>query len=244
MTDDLHLWSGLYATDALEGDERATYERHLADCPDCQAEVAGFRATTSQLGAVAAEPAPSAARDRVMAEIARTRQDPPVLPAGSSTPDPVIEIIARRQNKWAWMAVAAAFLLLAGAAAVVINGLHGRATRAEQIAEIVARSDARTIELRGDSGPGAKLVWSPGRSQAVLLAENMPQVDPQKTYELWVIRAGTPSKVVLFRPDPTGSIRARFAAAMEDGDVVGVTVEPAGGSPRPTSPIIMSSSAV
>ena len=47
--DDLHLWSGLYATDALTADERARYEEHLAGCPDCRAEVAGFHDTAALL---------------------------------------------------------------------------------------------------------------------------------------------------------------------------------------------------
>ncbi len=239
MTDDLHLWSGLYATDALEGDELARYEAHLAECSDCQAEVAGFRETTSHLAAATAEPAPAAARDRVMAQIAATRQVSPVVPVA-----PVVSLASRRRNRLVWLAVAAAFVVLAGVASLAIRGLDGRATRAEQIAAIVARPDARTIELRGESGPGAKLVWSPAKSQAVLLAENMPSVDERKSYELWVIRAGTAHQVTLFRPDDKGSLRARFAAAMEDGDVVGVTIEPAGGSSKPTTPIIMSSSAV
>ena len=51
MTDDLHLWSGLYATDALEGDELVLFEEHLVECPDCQAEVAGFRETLTHMAA-------------------------------------------------------------------------------------------------------------------------------------------------------------------------------------------------
>ena len=37
---DIHALSGAYAVDALDDLERAAFERHLADCADCRAEVA------------------------------------------------------------------------------------------------------------------------------------------------------------------------------------------------------------
>ena len=40
---DVHALSGAYAVDALDDLERAKFERHLSECPECQAEVAGLR---------------------------------------------------------------------------------------------------------------------------------------------------------------------------------------------------------
>ena len=39
MNADIHGLSGAYAVDALDDVERAEFERHLAQCPECQAEV-------------------------------------------------------------------------------------------------------------------------------------------------------------------------------------------------------------
>ncbi len=39
---DLHGLSGAYAVDALDDLERARFERHLAECEDCRAEVASL----------------------------------------------------------------------------------------------------------------------------------------------------------------------------------------------------------
>ena len=36
---DIHALSGAYAVDALDDDERAEFEKHLAVCPECRAEV-------------------------------------------------------------------------------------------------------------------------------------------------------------------------------------------------------------
>ena len=78
MADEIHLFAGLYAVDALEGDELATFEAHLATCAECQAEVAQFTEVTAALADGSAMPPPASARAAVLARIADTPQDPPV----------------------------------------------------------------------------------------------------------------------------------------------------------------------
>ncbi|MGF7235476.1 MAG: anti-sigma factor family protein [Frankia sp.] len=60
-SDDAHLELGAYLLDALEPDERVAFERHLAGCLDCQAELADWAVIPPLLGrlplsAVLAEP--------------------------------------------------------------------------------------------------------------------------------------------------------------------------------------------
>jgi anti-sigma factor RsiW len=43
MTSDIHALSGAYAIDALDDIERAQFERHLAECAECRAEVDSLR---------------------------------------------------------------------------------------------------------------------------------------------------------------------------------------------------------
>ena len=80
---ELHLLTGAYALDALDPAERAAFEEHLATCESCQAEVKELRATAGLLGAAAAETPPPSLKERVMAEVDRTRQDPPLVVASS-----------------------------------------------------------------------------------------------------------------------------------------------------------------
>ena len=47
---DVHALSGAYAVDALDDLERAAFERHLAECPECRAEVDSLREAASLLG--------------------------------------------------------------------------------------------------------------------------------------------------------------------------------------------------
>lgn len=254
MNDDLHLWSGLYATDALAPDERARYEDHLATCPDCRDEVAGFHDTATLLAAATAATPPPDVRARVLAQVAATRQDPPLpapeaaapaeperhAPTGTDTVVPFARPERRRVPRWL-LAAAAAVLVVGGLGVLLAGRDTGTPTEAEQVAAVVARADARIITLKGEDRAPLKLVWSPSRGEGALLADDLAAIDDAETYELWGIADGKPSKVALFRPDERGVVRAHFTTDLRGVDAVGVTLEPAGGSDAPTTPILLSS---
>jgi anti-sigma-K factor RskA len=67
---DPHALAGAYALDALDGDDRARFERHLASCRTCPAEVRGFAETAAMLGLAAAVTPPPALKGRVLADVA------------------------------------------------------------------------------------------------------------------------------------------------------------------------------
>jgi anti-sigma-K factor RskA len=67
---DPHALAGAYALDALDGAERARFERHLASCPTCPDEVRGFTATAAVLGLAAAVTPPPSLKGRVLADVA------------------------------------------------------------------------------------------------------------------------------------------------------------------------------
>lgn len=248
--EDLHLWSGLYATDALSAAERERYEAHLAGCADCRAEVAGFLDTTALLsGAVAASP-PPAVRSKVLAQVATTRQDPPT-PTGSLDVDAApaadagtVVAFARpeRRRVARWLVAAAAVVVVLGGLAIALSGRGTSSpTEAEQVAAVLARADARVITLKGEDRAPLKVVWSPSRGEGAVLADDLAAIDEAKTYELWAIADGKPAQVTLFRPDERGVVRTHFTTDLRGADAVGVTVEPAGGSEAPTTPIVLSS---
>jgi anti-sigma-K factor RskA len=248
MNDDLHLWSGLYATDALAPDERARYEDHLATCADCRDEVAGFHDTAALLAAATAATPPPDVRSKVLAQVAATRQDPPTpiatetsVPSVSDT-DAVVPFVrptGRRVPRW--LLAAAAMVLVLGGIGIVFASRDRGTTEAEQVAAVLARADARIITLKGEDRAPLKLVWSPSRGEGALLADDLAAIDDSETYELWAIANGEPAQVALFRPDERGVVRSHFTTDLRGADAVGVTVEPAGGSDAPTTPILLSS---
>jgi anti-sigma-K factor RskA len=84
-----------------------------------------------------------------------------------------------------------------------------------------------------EQGVRAELVTLEG-DRAVLVAENMPPAPEGKTYQIWVIKGDTPQPSGLFEPKGD-SIAAVVKNPVEGADAVAVTVEPEGGSKRPTT---------
>ena len=78
MSEDIHALSGAYAVDALDDVERARFERHLAGCSACQAEVDSLVAAAHQLSALTEVAPPPSLRAKVLAEIATVRPLPPI----------------------------------------------------------------------------------------------------------------------------------------------------------------------
>ena len=79
MNADIHVLTGAYACDALDLSELGAFEEHLASCDACAQEVAELRATAAALALAEAVEPPAGLRERVMAEVAITRQLAPVV---------------------------------------------------------------------------------------------------------------------------------------------------------------------
>ena len=76
--------------------------------------------------------------------------------------------------------------------------------------------------------------------ETVLVTDGLPEISDDQTYELWFVRDGSAIPAGLFASDD-GSATALLDGAVESGDVIAVTIEPAGGSPtgQPTSDPIL-----
>lgn len=75
MTDDMHSLAASYVVGGLEPDEAHEFEAHLADCPDCQQEVAEMRDIAFLLSDAVATDPPASLRATVLDRIATTPQD-------------------------------------------------------------------------------------------------------------------------------------------------------------------------
>lgn len=263
---DLHDLAALYAVDALEADEVERFTRHLPGCGPCQREVAEMRTASTALALAAATPLPPGLRQRVLADVARQPQIPAPPTAPASPPsgfDPAVtagtEVVpldaargrrrrgdGRRPGSPRLLAVVAAAVValagVAGALAVVRGGGadgDGRAAVEAAFAAVQSAPDARTLALvGGDPGARVQVAWSATQNRVVLLADGVPDPGDGRTYELWRIDAAGPDPAGLF--DPDGSGEAGLVAPLDGGDPAawGVTVEPDGGSPAPTPPIL------
>jgi anti-sigma-K factor RskA len=82
-------------------------------------------------------------------------------------------------------------------------------------------------------------VASMQENQIILVARNMPSVPEDRTCQIWVIKGDVPKPSGLFQPDANGTATP-ITNSVRKGDVIAVTVEPAGGSKKPTSdPVLL-----
>ena len=92
--------------------------------------------------------------------------------------------------------------------------------------------------------PGAtgRVIWNEARGGYVYVAGLAP-LPPDRAYELWTISGGTPRPAGLLAVDAsgTGGHRIEPAAGERSVDVFAITIEPGGGTPAPTGPIVLAS---
>lgn len=245
FADDLSL----YALGALEGEERLAVEKHLEGCPDCRHELEQLRGDLAVLAVSVSGPKPpSRSRDRLMGAIAKEPRRTPVHPS--------TRILWWRAFEWAAAVAAVVVVLLLvrqnTAMQEQIAGLAANSTQQQQqlvqakelISSLTSADAERFILVAGKTPPQpqGKAIYVRGTGTLVFLASNMPQLPPQKTYELWLIPAsGAPIPAGLFRPDARGGatvIRPPLPPGVE-AKTFAITIEPEAGSSAPTSQPIM-----
>ncbi|MGW4290060.1 anti-sigma factor [Streptomyces sp. NPDC004673] len=235
MTDP-HTLTGAYALHALPDDERADFERHLSGCPSCTREVEEFEAAAARLALAASAPVRPAMREEVLHRVGSVRQ----LTPGTTPVERVRRSRGSGPARWALAACVAAAAVFGGTAAWQwerAQDAQQRAAQAErqasELAGVLAAPDAksRTVKVAGGTGT---VVVSAERDRAVFVSSKMPEPPKGKVYQLWFDDAGTMRDAGLM--DPARASQSVLMKGTVDGaSGVGVTVEPAGGSAKPTS---------
>ncbi|UDY24025.1 anti-sigma factor domain-containing protein [Nocardioides sp. Kera G14] len=234
MNIDIHLLSGAYAVDALDPQERADFEAHLATCASCQAEVASFREAGSSLAALSTTTPPPELRDRVLSSIATVRPLPPEIEPDSTVPAaPAATVTPLRPRRW-WAGTS----LLVAAAAVLVLGLVWHPWVDDKprdlVAAVLTAPDAQRFDQLLPDGGKVSLYRSVSLDRSAAVASNLPALPDGKVYELWYQDpTGTMVPAGLMPDEPDGRLALKGSAA--EATAAGITVEPAGGSDKPTS---------
>jgi anti-sigma factor RsiW len=228
MREDLHVLTGSYVLDAIGDIEREEFERHLQHCPACEAEVRGMRETAARLALACAVTAPARMEQQVLAATYRTRQLPPL---SADRPRRAVPRLAPRvPRRLAMLAVAAS---VAAAVALGITQLTAQhqldQARATAIARVVTASDAHVTTARTSAGGSVTVVTSTALREAVVSASGMASLPSSRVYQVWVMSPSGARSAGLIH----GS--SLLASAVRPGDRIGITVEPAGGTARPTT---------
>jgi anti-sigma-K factor RskA len=237
MHDDLHVLTGSYVLDAISDAEREEFERHLQHCPTCETEVRGLRETATRLAVACAMTPPTRMERRVLAAAYQTRQLPPLSadrPCRSRPrrrPLPRSRPLPRRAfpGRLAVLAAAASMVVAVALGITQLSAQHRLdQARATSIARVVTAPDARVETARTSAGGSVTVVTSAALREAVVSASGMASLPSSRVYQVWVL-------------SPSGARSAglmhgiSLLAAVRPGDRIGITVEPAGGTARPTT---------
>ena len=230
MSVDLHHLLAPYALDALEADDRSRFEAHLALCEQCRVELVGFQSTAARLGEAEAVTPPPELRERLLTTAASTPQERPVVTALAQR-SRVRRIVPR-------LALAAAV----AAAVVGIGGFVAERERADdlradqaRLTAVMSAPDAATTESAATGGGEVRIIASPANNAAVVIGSSLAELGQGKTYQVWRMHDGTPTSVGLLGRGPG----VLYVDGIKGADAFAVTVEPSGGSPKPTSdPIV------
>jgi anti-sigma-K factor RskA len=238
------------ALDALDGADRDDFESHLvAGCPRCERAVAAWRRDLAELGRATTPVAPDAAAAR------RLR--------GAIAAESFHR--ARRETSFAaWLAVAACLALvvvgtddfvrrkaLTGAARENARLAERERLTREDLAEKTLRArfvedpDVQAILLTGlGPQPGAhgKIIYSPRARRAIFVSAGLAPLSADRQYELWFLAGGKPIAAGTFDAKP-GMPSVFESAAVPEGvaavEKFAVTIEPRGGVPQPTGPMVL-----
>lgn len=230
MADDIHVLELLpaYALDGLQESEARRVAGHLAGCTICRSELAAYREAAAALAFTAPEAVPPADLvDRLQRRLERSkaagerRTRARLLPAGGIL----------------------ALLLIAGLALSTLLLWY----RLDRLEVLAGPRGMRAIALQNtEAAPEASgfvIVGADGLN-GVLVVDRLPQLDPGREYQLWLVRDGAGTSAAVFEVDESGyrGVRIQAPETLFAYSAVQVTVEPAGGSPQATGPEVLGGS--
>ena len=172
-----HTLAGAYALDALTEADRVRFERHLAGCDACRQEAGSLRETVGRLPAVTAVPPPGHVREQVLAEAARTRQQPPLTEAGPALSAAGWRGLGRRAPRMAVAIAGGCMLVALVLGGLFINTQHRLSQEQAHtgaIATVLNAPDATIMSARATTGGTATVVMSHRDRALVLTTASLP----------------------------------------------------------------------
>lgn len=251
-----------YALGALDANERAALEAHLASgCPECAKALEEARLVVTQLAYLAPPADPS---EMLRARVLRSVRADAGTSGGSGSGSQSMQAGSQRSSipMWLWAGVAALLLVSlystwearkmqqdvadmnqhAAAELKERKQLEEELTMAKHEAIILTDPASRKIMIMPSDKdmPKVEAMWH-AKLGIYLTAQKMPMPKNNKVLQLWLIPKTPGAKPMpsrVFWPDSNGQIGEMVAnppEEMSDTKALAITEEPAGGSPQPTS---------
>lgn len=249
-------WAEVYALDALSDDDRRIMDAALEQAdPDLRASfLRRVWATREALaGGYRAEAVPPAdLLERIMSRLPQQENSPARAPQPQDPPherddsaptlQPGDELAARRSRRSPMGRAGRWILAGAAAAAIVVGGVAigsnlGPDTVREEVLE-ASDLQQHTVDL--PAGGTAEVATSRGRDAAVVTLNGLPAPPEGSVYQMWRVPAdgSNPVSAGVMTGEEVSGAKATELTDIDPYSAVALTVEPDGGSPTPTMPIL------
>lgn len=151
-----------------------------------------------------------------------------------------------RTTRWRGLALAASAALAACAVTLglithnAMRQLDSSRRQNHMIAAVLGAPDVVMLTAAVRTGGTATLMMSHRRDALVFTAHGLHALPAAQAYELWLMGPDGDKPAGMLRSAAGGMAGPAVVAGLGPGDMIGLTVEPAAGSPRPTSaPILL-----
>jgi anti-sigma-K factor RskA len=220
----------VFVLGALPEGERREFEEYLASHPERQGEIDELRAVAGLLALSPQEQEPPPELRRSIMGVVEAEAGSPRAESRSGLAR-MREFLDVRN-----LALAAAALLVIGLFSWNLLLQGEIQDLQEQAPGPQTPQDGRLVTLEG-SGAARQAtveVMVLEEDRAVLMAEDMPPMPEDRTFQIWVIEDDVPKPGGLFesKEDPVAIVVEK---PLDGADAIAVSVEPEGGSPEPTT---------
>ncbi len=235
---------------AADPDEQRLVLENLADCPEAtQALAAATAFAGALLTAVPPQTLPQQLEGRLLARLQASNSQPDWIGGflwwlrgwRRSTVGAALAILLLLALNLYWLQQVAQ---LRAQYRDLSEYTRWQAQQTSAVNVLLTSEGRQAIELpaaQEDSNARAEIVWDPNLSVAILYAQSFPSLTADQVYQLWLTRDGVRRSGGLFTVDTdgTGVLIFPIGEPLDALDSMGITPEPTGGSPGPTSPPVV-----
>ncbi len=253
--DDVIGMAPIVGLNALSPHEFRDIERAVAEGPrqvrlDFDTEVRSAREVMASVSAATAVPPPAALRERILAaaqaESAWIRSEPPDGADASSLPpaqllDATVDhTLHRRRRLTLTASIAAAVVAVAiGAIGWFVGANSTSPSNAPTADQVFAAKDVRSSSGAVATGT-ATVTYSHNANAGVLVMNDVPPPKPGTVYQMWLTTPDGLTSVGTMTDKDVAPSTTAVIPNVGNASALSFTVEPPGGSPQPTSPVVAS----
>jgi len=228
-----------YFNRALTDEEMNEFEEHLIDCASCQEELIELETLTEDLPFLSEEvEVPTDMKARVFAAISESPKEQENI-----KPFPPIQIDTqpKKRFKFALPALAAALIVSLVSNIYLVNENNKAPEIAVSDIEVIGKTVLAAQPGVEDASAVAMLLSDKGEHVLVVDAENLPALQEDELYQVWVIEGEQPypSGVIQLTETGGGTVSHQLAGLDGKWDTIAITIENEPNLPAPQGAIVL-----